>query len=136
MGITTMFTAAKIRDGDGYLDNHLVANDYFNEKERVTGEWLGKGAQRLEIEGKPIDAGDKAFAAFRRNRLLSGKKLTPRDSEDRVRFVSFQCSPPKSVSVLAVTAGDARLIEAHRESVKITLPHMERFPASQFNPLN
>ena len=40
----SMFTSAKIRNGSTYLENHLSANDYA-QVERVTGEWVGKGAE-------------------------------------------------------------------------------------------
>jgi conjugative relaxase-like TrwC/TraI family protein len=128
-----MFTATKIRSGEGFLEKHLVANDYYNENESVSGEWLGGGARRLDIEHQSIDSGDKAFAAFRRNRLPDGSRMTPHDKERRVGFIGFQCSAPKSLSVLAVTAGDARLIEAHRESVRAAFAEMESFSAIQNN---
>src|SRR5215210_7008072 len=34
-----MFTMAKIRDGSTYLSNHLTANDYYSEGEKVLGCW-------------------------------------------------------------------------------------------------
>ena len=40
-----MFTAAKIRNGSTDSANHLSANDYYAQGERVKGEWLGEGAQ-------------------------------------------------------------------------------------------
>ena len=37
-----MFTMAKLRDGSTYLEGHLTANDYYAEKESVTGHWVAK----------------------------------------------------------------------------------------------
>lgn len=48
----SMFTAAKIRNGCTYFANHLSANDYYAQGERVVGEWLGKGAESLGLSGE------------------------------------------------------------------------------------
>jgi len=50
-----MFTCKKIRNGSTYLSTHLSANDYYCEKERVSGVWVGKGAERLGIAGQTIE---------------------------------------------------------------------------------
>ena len=75
----TMFTMAKIRIGVTYLDQHLVENDYYSEKEKVVGEWHGKAAERMGIEGQSIAAGDQSFQRLRENlHPVTGQKLTPR----------------------------------------------------------
>ncbi|MGA7905594.1 MAG: MobF family relaxase [Terrimicrobiaceae bacterium] len=76
-----MFTSAKIRNGSTYLENHLSANDYYAQGERVTGEWVGKGAESLGLSGEvhPED-----FEALRVNlRPRTGERLTPRTKEAR-----------------------------------------------------
>ena len=45
-----MFTMAKIMNGSSYLGNHLVANDYYCEEEKVSGQWIGKGAGRMGLK--------------------------------------------------------------------------------------
>ena len=77
----SMFTSAKIRNGSTYLENHLSANDYYAKGERVTGEWVGKGAESLGLSGevRPED-----FEALRVNlRPGTGERLTPRTKETR-----------------------------------------------------
>ena len=79
-----MFMMAKVRIGVTYPDEHLVENDYYSETEKVIGQWYGKAAQRIGIEGNPIEAGDEAFKRLRANlHPLTGEKLTPRTSEFR-----------------------------------------------------
>ena len=71
----SMFTSAKIRNGSTYLADHLSTNDYYAKGERVTGEWVGKGAESLGLSGKvrPED-----FEALRLNlRPDTGERLTP-----------------------------------------------------------
>ena len=128
-----MFTMAKIKDGSTYLGHHLTQNDYYCEKETVSGTWRGKGAERLSFQGE-IQAGDHAFESLRNNRHpTTGARLTQRDGKDRICFYDFQCSAQKSVSVMAVTMGDHRLIEAHDAAVEIAFGELERFAATQEN---
>jgi conjugative relaxase-like TrwC/TraI family protein len=128
-----MFTLAKIKDGSTYLENHLSANDYYAEGEKVIGRWQGKGAERLGLYAE-ILAGDAAFAALRENRHpVTGEKLTPRDGANRVRFFDFQCSAQKSVSIMAVTLGDDRLLAAHDQASAMAFSELEKFAACQAN---
>src|ERR1035437_218408 len=125
-----MFTMAKIRNGSTYLGNHLAANDYYSEKESVTGVWVGQAAERLELIGREIGANDEAFERLRRNRHpLTSRKLTARMGAGRTAFRDFQCSAPKSVSLLAVTFGDGRLRQAHHDAVGVAFAELERFAA-------
>ena len=127
-----MFTMAKIKDGGTYLERHLAANDYYCENETIVGKWMGRGAGRLGLEGE-IHAGDQSFENLRNNRCPDGDKLTPRDSPNRVKFFDFQCSAQKSVSVMAVTLGDTRLLEAHDAAAKLAFSELEKFAARQAN---
>ena len=46
-------------------------------------------------------------------------------------FYDFTCSPPKSVSVLAVTLDDQRLVEAHEEAARLAFRELETFAAAR-----
>lgn len=125
-----MFTMAKLRDGSTYLEGHLTANDYYAEKESVTGRWVGQAAERLGVAGREISAENEAFERLRCNlHPLTGRRLTARTGEGRIAFLDFQCSAPKSVSLLAVTFGDERLRHAHHEAVSVAFAELERFAA-------
>jgi hypothetical protein len=76
-----MFTRAKIFGGGSYLKNHLVQNDYYAEGEKVTGRWIGHGAEWLGLDGD-VEAGQ--FEALRENlHPETGKRLTPRTMDKR-----------------------------------------------------
>ena len=125
-----MFTMAKLYDGSTYLGEHLTANDYYAEKESVTGRWVGQAAERLGLAGRSIHGDDEAFERLRCNlHPLTGRKLTVRTGDGRIAFLDFQCSAPKSVSLLAVTFGDERLRQAHHEAVGVAFAELERFAA-------
>jgi len=128
-----MFTMAKIKDGGTYLERHLAANDYYCENESVIGKWVGEGARRLALD-QDIRAGDKSFESLRNNRVPdSTEKLTLRDSPNRVKFFDFQCSTQKSISIMAITLGDTRLLEAHDAAASLAYSELERFAARQAN---
>lgn len=125
-----MFTMAKIRNGSTYLGKHLSANDYYAEDERVVGKWLGTGADLLGLSNRAIGPNDDAFEALRQNRHpQTGKQLTERTAKTRIAFLDFQCSAPKSVSVLAVTFGDERLRQAHQTAAHKAFSFVERLAA-------
>ena len=126
---------AKIKDGSTYLGRHLTSNDYYSEKETVIGHWQGHAAEKLGLHGE-IGPKDQAFELLRQNRHpdTSGK-LTARDAHDRVSFFDFQCSAQKSVSIMAVTMGDVRLIEAHDRAAAIAFGELEKFSACQANTI-
>jgi conjugative relaxase-like TrwC/TraI family protein len=76
-----MFTRAKIYNGSTYLESHLQANDYYSKGERVTGEWVGLGAEKLGLRGEVTP---EQFEALRTNESpLTGERLTPRTKETR-----------------------------------------------------
>jgi conjugative relaxase-like TrwC/TraI family protein len=126
-----MFTMAKIRDGSTYLGNHLSANDYYAEGEKVRGEWIGLGAGMLGLQG---EVRPDQFEALRRNeRPDSRERLTPQNRSDRIAFFDFQCSAQKSVSLMAILGGDERLRIAHEEAAKTAFGELERFAARQQN---
>ena len=115
------------------MAKHLAANDYYCENEAVAGRWIGRGAEKLGLSCE-IHGGDNAFEALRNNRHPSdGSKLTPRDSDERIRFYDFQCSAQKSVSVMAITMGDNRLLDAHDGAAAKAFAELERFAATQAN---
>ncbi|NUQ64488.1 MAG: relaxase domain-containing protein [Pirellulales bacterium] len=128
-----MFTMAKIRNGGTYLARHLAASDYYSEREKVVGVWTGQGAEQLGLK-TPILPGDTAFENLRNNRHPDGsQKLTPRDGADRIRFFDFQCSAQKSVSIMAVTMGDDRLLAAHDDAARLAFAELEKFAGRQAN---
>lgn len=125
---------AKIRDGSSYLGNHLSANDYYAEGEKVFGQWIGRGAVLLGLSGEVVP---DQFEALRSNEKPDGSgSLTPRNRMDRIAFFDFQCSAQKSVSLMALLGGDERLRVAHENAAKIAFQELERFAARQQNTRN
>ncbi|MES2571727.1 MAG: MobF family relaxase, partial [Verrucomicrobiota bacterium] len=129
---------AKIRGASSYgkyLEQNLDYGDYIAEENRVRGEWFGDLASKFGLEGKTATTEDERF----RNLVdgmnpNDGGKLTQRerskeDADKAVRIYDFQCSAQKSVSIMALTLGDTRLLEAHDRAVKMALGELQKFAA-------
>ncbi|MGA2280989.1 MAG: MobF family relaxase [Verrucomicrobiota bacterium] len=129
-----MFTAVaqkNLADAEKYFDEHLAQNDYYAAGEIRPGQWIGAGAERLGLNRAVTR---EQFHALCENRNPNdGQRLTQRQlKKDKRRvFYDFTCSAPKSVSVLAVTLDDQRLVAAHEESTKIAFRELETFAATR-----
>jgi conjugative relaxase-like TrwC/TraI family protein len=129
-----MFTAVahkNLVDAESYFDEHLSQNDYYAAGEIRLGRWIGAGAERLGLKDEVTC---EQFHALCENRNPGGgQRLTQRQlKKDKRRvFYDFTCSVPKSVSVLAVTLDDRRLVEAHEEAARLAFRELETFAATR-----
>jgi conjugative relaxase-like TrwC/TraI family protein len=97
-----------------YFREGLSRDDYYFKEKEVQSEWLGKGAERLGLEGK---VEEKDFAALVGNRdPETGKKLTPRDKKDRRPGYDATLTAWKSVSVMDALYGCSDMREAFHEA--------------------
>lgn len=123
-----MITIKQIRGTADYLGNHLSANDYYSEGEKVTGQWWGKLTSALGLESRDVNRTD--FESLRNNlHPVTGEKLRPRIS--KVRFHDTVVSAPKSYSIVALVGGDERLIEGFNRSVEKVFGRLEKFAAAR-----
>jgi conjugative relaxase-like TrwC/TraI family protein len=125
-----MLTTRAMSDGKGYSSRHLELGDYYAEGERVEGRWQGRAAALLGLEG-PVKEED--LEALRQGLdPRNGEFLRQRHGADRIdsdgetrsharHLYDFTFSAPKSVSIMAVVAGDGRLREAHTNAVAAVL---------------
>src|SRR5208337_4358235 len=129
-----MFTAVahkNLADAESYFDEHLAQNDYYAAGEIRPGQWIGAGAERLGL--KEAVTRDKFHALCENQNPNDSERLTQRSQKEGQRrvFYDFTCSAPKSVSVLAVTLDDQRLIEAHEASARVAFRELETFAAAR-----
>jgi len=129
-----MFTAVaqkNLADAEGYFDEHLAQNDYYAAGEIRPGQWIGAGAERLELNNAVTR--DQFHALCENKNPNDGERLTLRQEKTNQRrvFYDFTCSAPKSVSVLAVTMDDDRLVSAHEEATRIAFRELETFAATR-----
>ena len=125
-----MLTIRALTGGKGYYDQHGT----------VQGEWHGRGAELLGLQGKVTP---EQFEAVREGlHPRTGEFLRPRHSADRHTtngevlskarsLYDLIFSAPKSVSVQALVGGDDRLLEAHRHAVNVASHEAERYAATK-----
>jgi conjugative relaxase-like TrwC/TraI family protein len=136
-----MLTIKAMTGGETYAAHHLSNNDYYSVGEMVTGQWMGRGALMLGLEG---DVTMEQFDSIRLGLHPStGEFLRPRQNVDRFdddgkrtatarNLYDFTISAPKAVSVQALE--DPRLIEAHHRAVNETVHEMESAAAAAHTP--
>ena len=137
--MVTAKTQYNLTNAKEYFEEHLCVGDYYDEGQRVAGEWVGLGAERLGLSGK-VRADDFLRLVGNEN-PSSGETLTQRlkttrtdDGESAVNrriFYEFTFSPPKSVSIAALVSADERIVEAHARAVKSALKEFETFAATR-----
>ena len=133
-----MLTIRALTGGATYASQHLAANDYYAENEKVIGQWLGQGAELLGLSG---EVQLEQFEAIRQGLdPATGEFLRPRQSADRFNeqgertstarsLYDFTVSAPKSVSIQAMV--DPRLAEAHRGAVREMAAELESLAAAR-----
>jgi hypothetical protein len=86
-----MFTAIAqkhLADAEQYFDEHLAQNDYYAAGEIRPGQWIGVGAERLELKEKVTR---EQFHALCENRNPSdGERLTQRQQKADKRRVFYR----------------------------------------------
>jgi conjugative relaxase-like TrwC/TraI family protein len=137
--MVTAKTQYNLKNAQEYFEDHLCVGDYYDERQRIAGEWMGLGAERLGLAGK-VRAND--FLRLCENQHpATGEKLTPRlnttrangdeNTANRRIFYDFTFSPPKSVSLAAFLGNDERIIEAHSRAVRTAMKEFEAFAATR-----
>jgi conjugative relaxase-like TrwC/TraI family protein len=138
--MVTAKTQYNLKNAKEYFEEHLCVGDYYDEGQKVTGQWFGVGAEKLGLSGK---VGAEAFLRLCENlHPASGEALTQRHNTIRVDetgsnaanrriFYDFTISPPKSVSVAALVGADNRILEAHAQAVRSAMKEFEAFATTR-----
>ncbi len=135
-----MLTIRAMTGAKGYAQRHLEHNDYYDQNNRVHGEWHGRGAELL---GLKVEVRQEDFESIREGlHPETGDFLRPRHSADRIgidgqveskarALYDLTFSAPKSVSVQALVGGDERLLAAHGHAVQAALQEAERYAGTR-----
>jgi len=110
-----------------YFQNHYSVRDYYAQDESfANGYVLGKGASALGIQGNELTA-EQFDRLLRGEDPLTGIALRIKATHGDKQRAGWDItlSPPKSVSIQALVAGDARLIEADRQAAIRAIQEVE-----------
>src|SRR5579862_7856458 len=107
--------------------HYYVAKDnyYTLEQGIEQSEWYGKGAGKLNLQG---EINPDQFTSLLSGRLPNGE-MVGKISDGKIYHRAgwdLTFSAPKSVSIMALLAGDTRLLTAHRNAVHVALSEIER----------
>ncbi|WP_174278519.1 MobF family relaxase [Sphingomonas bacterium] len=107
---------------------YYEADDYYTGDAKAPSRWQGRGARALGLNG---EVEHERFAAMLEGQLPNGVTLgTTRHGRTEHKLGwDLTMSAPKSVSVLALVAGDRRLLDAHDHAVTVALDYAERHGA-------
>jgi conjugative relaxase-like TrwC/TraI family protein len=107
---------------------YYEADDYYTGDAKAPSRWHGRGAEALGLQGE-VDS--DTFAAMLEGKLPDGTVLGTTRNGAREHKLGWDLtfSAPKSVSVLALVAGDKRLLNAHDKAVARALDYAERHAA-------
>jgi conjugative relaxase-like TrwC/TraI family protein len=137
--VVTAKTQFNLKNAEEYFEEHLAVGDYYDEGQRVAGEWIGLGAERLGLAGKVL--AEDFLRLCENQHPASGETLTQRlnttrtesgdNAANRRIFFDFTFSPPKSVSIAGLMGEDERILEAHNRAVRSALREFEAFAATR-----
>jgi conjugative relaxase-like TrwC/TraI family protein len=137
-------TQYSLRNAREYFSEHLSTGDYYSEGQQTRGEWLGEGAQRLQLSGHVREADFLSLCeslhpktgdplTHRKAFPLGGPHAsqTEHPAGSRRVFYDFTISAPKSVSIAALVAGDGRILDAHTHAIRAALSELEGFASTR-----
>ena len=140
----TMKAQFSLGNAEKYFKEHLQVGDYYMEGQQVMGECMGQGAESLGLAGATHT--DEFVSLCRNRHPATGERLTQRHNGKRVTvdgdgkvhelanrrvFFDFTLSPPKSVSIAALTGDDPRIVDAHDGAVRTAFQQLERYAATR-----
>lgn len=116
-----MLSLAPVRSSSGAATYYAKDDYYTGDTAEGVGVWAGEGSADLGLGGA---VGKRDFEALLEGKLPSGDAVGQRPGRQAGIDITF--SMPKSASVLAYAAGDARIFKAHLTSVRGAMGWAER----------
>ena len=122
--VTSIGVIASASQGVAYYekDGYYARDDSVH---REASAWAGKGAEELGLTG-PVDP--DTFKVVLEGKVPDGPHLGKRDKDGEIHHRpgrDVTLSAPKSVSLMALVAGDDRIVAAHDRAVART-PRLDR----------
>ena len=116
-----MHSIASVGSAGGAAQYFAKDDYYLGEGPGELSEWGGKGAAELGLDGevKRADFENLLNSILPDGTLVNG-------AENKSHGLDLTFSLPKSASVLALVAGDSRILEAHRAAVTATMVWAEQ----------
>lgn len=119
-----MINPIRLRGKPANIARYYTVGDYYTKGTDEHSEWGGKVAAELGLEGKVDPAVFKELLAGKVGEQQLGRRRSAGEIQHHPGW-DFAVNAPKSVSIMALVAGDERIIQAHEEAVGVALSYLE-----------
>lgn len=123
-----MIHPRRLKGTSGNIARYYTVGDYYTKGGEEPSEWGGKLAPELGLAGAVDPHTFQELLAGR----VAGQQLGRHRANGEIEHHpgwDFAVNTPKSVSIMALVAGDDRIIEAHERAVTTALSYLEEHAA-------
>lgn len=120
-----MINPRRLSGSPGNIARYYTIGDYYTKGSDEPSAWGGAIARDLGLEGKPVVPKLLQQMLFGE---VAGQHLGRHRADGTIEHHpgwDFAVNAPKSVSIMALVAGDARIIAAHEKAVDVALGYLE-----------
>ncbi|MEQ6334758.1 MobF family relaxase [Sphingobium sp. MK2] len=119
-----MINPIRLKGKPANIARYYTVGDYYTKGTDEHSEWGGKVAAELGLEGKVDPAVFKELLAGNVDDQQLGRRRSNGEIQHHPGW-DFAVNAPKSVSIMALVAGDDRIVQAHEEAVGVALSYLE-----------
>lgn len=119
-----MIHPRRLKGTPANIAKYYTVGDYYTKGADEHSEWGGKIATELGLEGKVDPDIFEDLLAGKVGDQQLGRHAKDGKIEHHPGW-DFAVNAPKSVSIMALAAGDDRIIEAHEQAVGVALSYLE-----------
>lgn len=120
-----MIHPRRLSGSPGNIARYYMIGDYYTKGADEPSAWGGAIARDMGLDGKPVER--ELFQELLAGRV-DGQQLGRHRSNGTLEHHpgwDFAVNAPKSVSIMALVAGDERIIVAHEQAVGVALGYLE-----------
>jgi conjugative relaxase-like TrwC/TraI family protein len=119
-----MIHPRRLKGKPGSLTRYYLVGDYYTKGADEPSCWGGQIAAELGLEGKVDPAIFQSLLAGKVAEQQLGRKRAGGEIDHHPGW-DFAVNAPKSVSILALVAGDDQILVAHERAVTVALSYLE-----------
>ncbi len=119
-----MIHPRRLKGSPANLSRYYTVGDYYSKGAEEHSQWGGAIAEDLGLEGKVDPATFRELLAGRVANQQLGRHRTNGEIEHHPGW-DFSVNAPKSISIMALVAGDERIAHAHEHAVGSALAYLE-----------
>lgn len=119
-----MINPRRLKGTPANIARYYTVGDYYTKGPDEHSEWGGAIARDLGLQGKVDHAVFKELLAGRVSDQQLGRHRANGEIQHHPGW-DFAVNAPKSVSIMALVAGDERIISAHEKAVSTALSYLE-----------